>query len=161
AFLFQPRLEIRSEVAFVPRPDLGGGGVSDWDARVSELHYADTPAYATGHGVSVDWDLTDDKCNVLRTAWVPKADVEKTETVEIDGVETRMAGLGSLSDGEAARAALAPLVERYREWIKRRGNELDGLAGPQKDTAEELLRRAGLAADRIETGIDLLAGDQY
>ena len=52
-------------------------------ALPSEVHYADTPEYATGHGVSADWDVADRTCRVLRTAWIPSAQVEKTETVDV------------------------------------------------------------------------------
>ncbi len=39
------------------RPDLRGArgsGADDWDERVADLHYAATPEYATGHGVSAE-----------------------------------------------------------------------------------------------------------
>jgi hypothetical protein len=159
AFLFQPRMEVRSDAPFVGRPDLRGGGALDWDGRLADLHYAEAPEYGTGHGVSVDWEITAGECRVLRTAWVPRADVEKTETVEIDGVETRMETLGTLADGEAAKVALTPLVERYRAWIDEQRGALDGLTATRAETAEELLRQAERAATRIEHGIDLLVTD--
>lgn len=159
AFMFQPQIEVRSGSPFVPRPDLRGLGAQDWDGLVADLHYAGTPEYATGHGVSVSWEVADGECRVLRTAWVPRADVEKTETVEVDGVETRMQTLGSLSDAKAARAALTPLVDRYREWIETQKPDLDALSANRRETAGELLRQAARAADRIERGIDLLGDD--
>ena len=33
-------------------------------------HYAETPAYATGHGVLADWELSDSQCWRRRTAWI-------------------------------------------------------------------------------------------
>ena len=109
AFVFQPELEVRSERPLVPRPDLRGAGADDWDEQVADLHYADTPEYATGHGVSADWDLVDEAVPCVRTAWIPAAQVEKTATVDVPGVELSMRSLGELADGEAARGAL-PLV---------------------------------------------------
>ena len=126
---------------------------------MADLHYADTPEYATGHGVSAEWDIVDGRCNVLRTAWIPSAEVEKTETMAPEGVELSMDGLGALEDGTAARIALTPLVEQYRAWIKGCGTDIASLAGTRRDTAEELLHLADIAADRIAAGIGALAED--
>ena len=181
AHAFQAGIEVRGEHAFVPRPNLRGARAEDWDEQVADLHYADTPEYATGHGVSADWEVVDGACRKLRTAWIPGADVEKTETVEVSGAELSMDALGSLPDGQAAEAALRPLVDRYRAWIVSRrealsaladaGNEtpdpppgareraLSTLTDARHGTAAELLRRAGAAADRMERGIAMLASD--
>jgi len=58
AFAFQAELEVRSTVPFVPRPDPRGSAGDDPDERLADLHYADTPEYAAGHGVAADWELT-------------------------------------------------------------------------------------------------------
>ena len=159
AFAFQAALEVRGSVPFVPRPDPRGGSGDDRDARVADLHYAGTPEYAAGHGVAADWELTAGSCRLLRTAWIPAAEVEKTETVEVPGVELVMSALGGLPDGAAAERALTPLVTGYRAWIDEREAALTGLAGERRATAEELLFLARAAADRIERGIRALAGD--
>jgi helicase-like protein len=160
AIAFQPQLQIRSAEPFVPRPDPRGNRARDWDDRVSDLHFADTPSYATGHAVSADWELTDGLCRVLRTEWVPGAEVEKTETVAMEGVELSMVALGALESGDALHAALAPLVTKYLEWIEARKPEADSLPPKRKDTALELLRLAGLAAKRMERGLQALASDE-
>jgi hypothetical protein len=159
AFVFQPELEVTGAEPFVPRPDLRGMQAEEWDERVADLHFADLPEYATGHGVSADWDLLDGACRVLRTSWIPSAGVEKTTTEQIDGVELSMVALGKLADGKAALAALRPLVERYRAWIIAQGADLDKLSESRRETARELLRHAELAADRIEKGIAVLGRD--
>ena len=159
AFAFQAALEVRGAAPFVPRPDPRGGSGDDRDARVADLHYAGTPEYAAGHGVAADWELTGGACRLLRTAWIPAAEVEKTETVEVPGVELAMSALGDLPDGTAAEQALTPLVTGYRAWIDDREAALTGLTGERRDTAEELLFLARAAADRIDRGIRALAGD--
>ena len=159
AYAFQAELEVRSDRPFVPRPDLRGARAAEWDEQVADLHYADTPAYATGHGVSAEWDMVDGGCHVLRTAWIPTAEVEKTETVDMPGVELSMEALGALTDGAATQAALQPLVEQYRAWIETQRADVASLPAARQPTAEELLRLAGLAADRIERGIATLADD--
>ena len=159
AYAFQAGIEIRGRRSFVPRPDPRGARAADWDGRVADLHYADTPEYATGHGVSADWDILDGACRTLRTAWIPRADVEQTKTAGVPGAELSMDALGALPDGGAAEAALDPLIDRYRAWIEDRRAEIATLPDGRRDTAAELLRLAALAADRMARGIAVLATD--
>jgi len=158
-FAFQAEIEVRSEVPFVPRPDPREMTADDWDESVADLHYAHSPEYAAGHGISADWELVDDACRLLRTTWTPAAEVEKTETFDVPGAELDMQALGALADGPAAEAALTPIVTEYRSWIEARCADLGRLAGERLATAEELLRLAGVAADRMERGVRLLAHD--
>jgi len=159
AYAFQPRIEVKAERPFVPRPDLRGLRAAEWDEQVADLHFADTPEYAAGHGVSAEWEIEDGECRLLRTAFIASAEVERTVTTDIPGAELAMETLGALADGAAAAAALRPLLAAYREWIAAHRRELGELEGQRRDTAEELLRLAGLAATRIEGGIDVLASD--
>ncbi len=159
AYVFQAEVEVRGDHPFVPRPDLRSAKAAEWDEQVADLHYADTPEYATGHGVSVEWEALDSTCRVLRTAWIPSAEVEKTVTIDPPGVELSMESLGALTDGAAAETALRPLVAQYRAWIEARRSANTTLRGSRRDTADELMRLAGVAADRIERGIALLAQD--
>jgi hypothetical protein len=153
AYPFQAEIEVRSNYPFVPRPDLRGAQAAEWDDQVADLHYVDTPEYATGHGVSAEWELTDGACQLLRSAWIPEAEVEKTATVDVPDVELSMEALGSLADGTAAETALRSLVGQYREWIRKPRPSIATLQGSRRETADELLRFAGVAADRIERGI--------
>jgi len=159
AYAFQAEIEVRCDHSFVPRPDPRGALADNWDDRVADLHYADTPEYATGHGVSAAWEVEDGVCRVIRTAWIPEAQVEKTKTVDVPGVETSMEKLGALADGEEARAALSPLVEAYRTWIAEQRRAVVSLSDRHRETSEELLRLANVAANRIARGIDVLAED--
>ena len=159
AYVFQAEIEVTANEPFVPRPDPRGALATDWDDQVADLHYADVPEYATGHGTSADWEVVDGECRLLHTTWMPRATVAKTETAAVPDTELSMETLGDLADGAAATEALQPLVDRYRSWIAARHDSLGALGGDRSDTAEELLRRAGIAADRIERGIAMLASD--
>ena len=159
-YAFQAEIEVQSEHPFVPRPDPRGAQADEWDDKVADLHYADMPEYATGHGVSAEWEILDDHCQMVRTAWIPSAEVEKTETAEISDVELSMEALGTLDGGDAAQAALSPLVVQYRRWIDQQRQEIAGLAGERRETAEQLIQSATDAAKRIERGIDALAADE-
>jgi hypothetical protein len=158
-YAFQAEVELRSERPFVPRPDLRGTRPADWDEQMADLHYAETPEFATGHGISAEWEIVDGACHLLRTAWIPSAEVEKTTTVDTPGVELSMETLGALADGDAVAAALRPLVGQYREWIETRRLDAANLQIARRETAEQLLRLAGFAADRIDRGITLLTQD--
>ena len=160
AYAFQPEIEVSCALSFVPRPDLRGATADEWDELVGDLHYADTPEYATGHGIAADWEVVDAECRVLRTRWIPKAEVEKTVTAPIADVELSMAALGGLADGTAVRAALTPLVAHYREWITAQQAAAAGLPGKRGETAGQMLFLAGFAAKRIERGIETLATDE-
>jgi len=160
AYVFQPEIEVRGDAPFVPRPDLRGALSTDWDEQVADLHYADLPEFASGHGVSAEWEVVDGACRVLRTAWIPSAEVEKTAPVEVPGVELSMMTLGALEGGAAAQKALRPLVDRYRVWIEEQRSRLAEHSGTRRETAEELLRLAGVAAGRIERGIEVLTQDE-
>ena len=102
AYAFQAEIEVRTERPIVPRSDPRGAWASMWDDRVADLHYADTPEYATGHGVSADWELVDGECRMLRSTWIPNATVESTRTVDVRDAELSMEVLGDLADGTAA-----------------------------------------------------------
>ena len=158
--VFQAEIEVRCEAGFIGRPDPRWSRPRDWDAEVADLHYADTPEYATGHGVSADWEIAaDGGCRRVRTTWIPRAEVEKIKTAEIPGVELSMDALGAAPSGAAVERMLGPLVAGYREWIEVRRLEVRGLTGSRRATADELLRLAAVAADRIERGIGILAAD--
>jgi hypothetical protein len=159
AFAFQAGIEVRSPEPFVPRPDLRATLAGDPDEQIADLHYADAPEFTTGHGVSAEWEIAGAECRVLRTAWIPDANVERTGSIDPPGLELSMDALGTLADGAAATAALSPLVARYREWVENGRAGIGGLKGTRRETADELLRQAGLAADRIERGIGTLAAD--
>ena len=159
AYVFQAEIEVTGSEPFVPRPDLRGLLATDWDDQVADLHYAAVPEYATGHGTSADWEVLDGECRLLRTAWIPSATVAKTETAPVPDVVLSMEALGALADGEAAAEALQPLVDHYRSWIAASRSGLVAFTGDRRDTAEELLRHAGIAANRIERGISVLASD--
>jgi hypothetical protein len=159
AYAFQAEIEVRGEQAFVPRPNLRGTLTEGWEEKVADLHYADSPELATGHGVSADWDIIDDVCQVLRTTWLPIAEVEKTETIDVEGVELSMDTLGELPNGAAAVAALSPLVTAYTDWIESSNAKISSLTPSRRETAAELLRLASISAGRIERGISVLSND--
>jgi hypothetical protein len=164
AFAFQAKLGLKSEIPFVPRPDLrGASGVShniEWDERVADLHYRDVFEYAVGHGVSATSDGASG--HFVETTWIPQAEVERVSPSSIPNVELGMAALGALQDGQDAKDKLSPLVQQYRAWTQIYRDKLASmnLESAQVETTQELLQNADLAATRIQAGIDMLSQPQ-
>lgn len=160
SFAFQTEIKIESSESFIPRPDLRGEILSDlsneWDERLADLHYRNEYEFAVGHGVSTTADKNDSKCFVIKTNWIPTADVERVAPVALTDVELGMEALGGAKDFEYISNALKPLIKQYREWIDVQQLKITGLDTAQTDTANELINLAKVAADRIEAGISIL-----
>jgi hypothetical protein len=157
AFAFQVQLEIHADVEFLRRPDLRGIASDDWDEKVADLQYRDDGEYSVGHNVATE-AIRDDGvcCKLVRTCWIPDAEVEKVEAAPIKGVELSMDGLANLTDGADAKEKLGPLVDQYREWIKAEADKVPKTPQKRKQTGDDLVLRAAVAANRIESGIKLL-----
>lgn len=161
AFAFQAQLEIHGDRPFVPRPNLRSLESSDWDERVADLQYRDACEFAVGHSVATEALINDGhECWLVRTRWLPQADVARVAPAAIQGVELSMDALGQFADAAEAEAKLGAFVTQYREWINRQRRNLPASPPRRRETAEELLNRANVAANRIEQGIVLLADPQ-
>ena len=159
-FIFQAELELNSETSFIARPNLRSLESSDWDERVADLQYQDACEFSVGHSVSTDADVESGQCRTVSTCWLPTAEVERVAPASIPDVELRMEVLALLADGADAREKLGNFVTAYKHWIVEQGKSAPTSPPRRKETADELLRRADLAADRIQAGIDLLSDPQ-
>jgi len=160
-FIFQAELEAASESPFVPRPNLRGLNIDEWDERVADLQYRDTFEFAVGHGTATAATVDQQgHCHTVHTCWIPRAQVEYVAPAPIANVALSMDELAQLSDGADAEKRLGALVTQYRAWIQ--AQKVKAPKSPQNraDMVDELLKRAGTAADRIEAGIKLLADPQ-
>jgi helicase-like protein len=151
AFAFQTEVEVCADAAFLSRPDARGLLSDEWDENVADLQYRDVGEYAVGHNVAADGDQT-----CVRTCWIPDAKVERVAPVEMRDVALGMDALAALQDGAEAKAKLMPLVEQYREWIRGQQSLVPDTPAKRQAMGRDLLNRAGVAADRIARGIDLL-----
>jgi hypothetical protein len=157
AFAFQAQLQVRCEEGFVPRPNLRSLESEDWDECVADLQYRGDCEFGVGHNVSTEATFEGNRCERLRTVWIPKADVELVAPSPIEGVELSMDGLGRLKDGKEAVGKLGSLVSQYRTWIESQKAKVPASPKRRRATGELLLERAGKAATRIDQGIALLA----
>lgn len=156
AFAFQVELELHSSAPFIARSNVRGLQSNDGDERIADLQYRDVHEWAVGHGVATEAVLQGAACRVVRTCWIPRAEVERVEPALLGDVELQMEELAKLADADSARARLGGLVTSYRAWIEQQRSARVAETRRQEVT-DELLRRAGLACDRIDAGIALLA----
>jgi hypothetical protein len=157
--IFQTEIELHTGTTFVGRPDLRGlsaGAELDGDETIAALHYRDVLEYAVGHGVATEAHCVEDRCQTVRTCWIPKAEVERVDHATGEGLELRMESLGSLTSGDNAFETLGPVARAYAAWIEAQLTLAKGLSGSDRDTALDMVRAARIAHDRMENGIKLL-----
>jgi len=158
AFAFQVQIEIAGDAEFLSRPDLRSMASDAWDERVADLQYRDVGEYAVGHNVATDAIVDDETdCRLVRTAWVPQAEVERVAPSSIPGVELSMDELAQLKDSNDVAAKLNGLVVEYKKWVEEQRKLIPGSPGKRRETGEELLRRVGFAVNRIQAGIEVLS----
>ena len=167
AFAFQTCLKLIAPQPFTPRPDLrgtlSGAATEEWDEQVADLQFRDVFEYAVGHGVSATAEHElGGACRVVKTTWIPTAEVEKVSPAPIPDVELRIEALGALADHAEAQAKLSPLVAHYREWLddQQQKAAAANLEARHAQTAQDLILSARHTADRIQAGIAALADPQ-
>ena len=180
-WMFQSQLEVTAvdgqSPVFVPS-DAGGGFVSEAEDREQALlamMYRHSPEYAAGHGVAVGWNEPEDldPTGEGRRAWrlftdsLPTHDVPQTAAptaADVPGfadLVLDMTALAQADQGAAAAGMLRPLVDAYRDWIKKQQTRISSEPDlvSHAAVAGEALQRASRAADRIEAGLDVLAAE--
>ena len=156
---FQAELTVHCVEGFVPRPSLSGLKSSDDDDRVADLQYCSVYEFAVGHNVSAVARVdANNQCRVVRTAWVPKALVERVEPAAMTGITLGMEKLATLASPGDALAAMIGLADQYEAWITAQKAKLEELHHEgRKETCETLIANAGVAARRIRLGIAALS----
>jgi hypothetical protein len=154
--VFQARLTVESDRSFVPRPNpRGRQDGDDPDDRIADLQYRDVMEFAVGHGTATNCAVVSGTCKRVETTWTPTAEVERVEPMPMKDVELGMEALARLDTGSHVREVVGIIVRQYRDWIGRQRNEAPR-EGAQGEVSDELLKRATLAAERIQGGLDVL-----
>lgn len=104
AFAFQVELEIHGDLPFLPRPNLATLASDEWDQLVADIQYRDTCEFSVGHAISTEAVIENCYCVIVRTVWIPSAQVERVAPASISGVELGMDALANLKDGDDAKA---------------------------------------------------------
>jgi hypothetical protein len=170
AWVFQPELRVDASDArgaFIRKPQ---PPPPDDEARRLEMLYRDRVEFATGHGVAVHAEVSDEdprRAIWLATRVVPAYEVRPTiaptaaEQPALAGLELDMQVLADAEAG-ALRAMLQPLVDGYRAWIDEQAGRIGDPAARLEgfgETAEEALRFCRTALGRIDEGIRVIEDD--
>lgn len=165
--IFQVSLELQHTAGLVPRPNRRDEGSAEEDEQVADLQFRASCEWAVGHGVSVEALEPAGGGEVVRgarTAWLPRQEMKRVDTLELPNVTTSMAALAEPLGGAELKKLLSKLVDHYGAWIEtQRGAPLAANGAPvsteREQTREMLLHRATDARRRIADGIELLAND--
>lgn len=153
---FQPSIVVRVEDgAFSARRAESSTGLDDDDLDSYALLFRHVKDMAVGHGCGVTWS-DEDPVVELATTFTPSYDVPLAEPAGGAGFRLRMEELASGS----ATVDLPQLVDSYRKWITQRHGEVESLPVDLQQTARRHLDDAGIAADRMQRGIERLAADE-
>ncbi len=162
SYIFQAQLQLECREGFLPRPDLREGSDDDWDERVAAVQYRHNYEFAVGHNASAFAQIDPENsayCPLIKTTWVPAAEVAQVAPAKLDQVELNMEKIGQFSQPSSLQESLRPLTIAYRQWIAAQENvPVD--SDKQVETSKKLLIRAQIACDRINQGIDLLTDSQ-
>lgn len=162
-WLFQAGLTVRGRLSQRP----GQMHVSTLDAvsriedRTNEMLYRRELEFARGHGISVEWELSEgrtDRAAMIRTAAMPRATVRSVRQGEVAGLVIDMKELAEASGAELV-TKIRPLRDAYADWIgqlQARWTAEPDLSS-YADAAAEAITRAGEVLARMDEGLALLA----
>ncbi len=162
SYIFQAQLQLECREGFLPRPDLREGNDDDWDERVAAVQYRHNYEFAVGHNASAFAQIDPENsayCPLIKTTWVPAAEVAQVAPAKLDQVELNMEKIGQFSQRSSLQENLRPLTIAYRQWIAEQ-EKIPVDSEKQTETSKKLLSRAQIACDRINQGIDLLTDNQ-
>lgn len=178
AWLFQVEFSITGpgeKAVFLPRPDgvSGGDDADKKEQRRLAMAHRLMPEFATGHGAGVHVTTAEGdpaRATCVRTETVPHYEVPFTGVpapdtdIDLPGLRDLVLDMKELAeaDEDALIAGLLPLVTAYREWIGQQEVTLsteERHLGGYASAAQEAIKAARRAADRIWEGIDLLRTD--
>lgn len=127
-----------------------------------ELRYRQQIIYAIGHGAAVDWTLDGDRVLRMNTEFLPRVEVPRVapDAGSVDGAVLDIEQLAAIdTDRSRLCATLDRFVAGYGTWIESQTNSVEALDSRYHRAAGDILGRMRTAAARMQTGVDLLRGD--
>lgn len=166
--VFQATLTVDSKengIAFAEYSHNAFGSACDDEESSLSLLYRRKRVYATGHGTAVDWDVDALGNGVLRTEFLPTAEVAQMDfSVDDQSIPSTAFSMKYLSDldhsgVEAKLDALSQVVNSYSNWVN--GIEVESrlLEDYHRSVAERHTAYCRECASRMSRGIDILRTD--
>jgi hypothetical protein len=164
-WLYQPSLKVTTDGPHIlGRETHRTSADPDPDIASADLLYRAVHEYATGHGVSVDWNEgpSGDRADAVWTEILPDREVPVVTHAEIEGVDAPdMDALGA-ADARSIGPLIDPLLDAYAAWIKRRRDEdLPTIEAPDDAVADDHLALQEHSLERMRAGLNLLQSDEY
>lgn len=130
---------------------------NDGEQRRINLQYRNRLEFAVGRTCSVDWDVAPGarRATVVRTTWLPVAEVPQVQATTVDGAVLDMEEL-AMADADAAEAGLRPIARAYGEWLDAQQAQIASLPAHLRPTAQETVDEARQVAEQLSAGIDYL-----
>lgn len=174
SWLFQAQLAVTAAndgAVFLPREDLRGPAPESGHEETDALRmlYRDSPEHAVGHGIAVHVDRPEDSLRAVRltTDALPSYDVPQTEAPDpttVPGMEDLVLDMDRLATASKSEVLewLSPLHTAYRSWLVGATKRIDDEArlSEHAKAARAYVKKANVAADRIEAGLQLITSDE-
>lgn len=168
--LFQSRIEISTQnnsFAFCEsNPHIDVGNMDD-EEKSLDLLYRHKKIYATGLGVSVDWDIADNGSGYLWTDFFPTKEIPAMkfslpENDLISDAELSMKYLSDLnsSDKPTKLTSMKKLVDLYSAWIAGLEETAKTLDSRYETAALKNISECKRAAERMYHGIETLSQNE-
>lgn len=172
--IYQPQIIVESKNlsgnSFVPYNNFSAGAASDEELSLDML-YRKKIVYGTGHGVAVDWHISDGQ-GALFTEYTPTYDVPKInlelrrETAKEKAVKDRCLSMKYLSDLDSTSrdekiADMTAFIECYEAWINGLEDEKDDALfdARYKTIAQKHIELCRESYDRMARGLNILKTD--
>ena len=163
AWLYQTRLTVTAEgePAFLPVTDplLDDRWEPDDELRRLKLQYRDRLEFAVGRTCSVDWHVAEGarRASKVWTTWLPVSETPQVAAEEVDALlDMRKLAAASLDE---LRAGLAPIVEKYEEWLKGEETRASQLPDHLRDEGLDAVNEARKVQSQLAAGLEHVLGD--
>ena len=163
AWLYQTRLTVTAEgePPFLPVTDplLDDRWEPDDELRRLNLQYRDRLEFAAGRTCSIDWDVAEGarRASKVWTTWLPVSETSQVAAEEVDAL-LDMRKLAAASPDEL-RAGLAPIVEKYEDWLKGEETRAWQLPDHLRDEGLDAVNEARKVHSQVAAGLEHLLGD--
>ncbi|WP_028550011.1 helicase-related protein [Paenibacillus sp. UNC451MF] len=168
--VFQPKIEIYTKenpgLFFEEYSNRVYGNNKEDEEMSLELLYREKQIYATGHGVSVDWDVNDDGLGGIWTEYIPSYDVPQMDfEITRKAIDTRalsMKYLSDLDDSDKANKlqSIRSIVDAYASWIKDIKTKSEKLETRYRKATERHISDCEESCNRMYYGLQLLEKKQ-
>lgn len=163
-WLFQPEIELQGadKTAFPFLAKRPRGQRADADSATNDILYRNRLEFATGHGVSVDWERTDlprQRAGMTKTVIIPAFEVPNLIPSVSETINLSMRDLAECPDQKKLNDMLSPLPDEYAKWIESVDLRIPSLPSDSRPIAKKNIALARETVERIRAGIEVLKND--